>query len=497
MIGYAEVFTNMDYSRHNTRPLEYRDSVSLSLQHRNGYLRQTASVSGIPPVESLKVSMGMSDKRLMTESQKLTYRCNNSGRVKCCKITEFCLRPPELLDLVGTLAMYSTLFQRSQKALSNDEMTTALQGPITQCKLIDCFGRQVTIKPKAARTVLVRLQAISPGDVQELGDELRTLRSHLIELLGRDDLLESDSVFICRDPKVLQEKIPVPVYSMITPNKPTDFLLHVMLTIGEFHTEHDLRLAGSLKNSLVKAKLIGEGTSPYLLSLYVNNLTRRIITEVFPVMPITMRKIDDYIYKTYRLLMSVIVEQSIHLDELAPCLLTEVLAEKRGEIINLWRDKTSDHLDVILNALPEISKTKEDFMKATKLEPMRDFCPLQEIRQYEGQSSLSFREQRASVSLGIKAVNQYRRQFGDLTRTKNLLTTGIPGAGKTHVLLTQALYAISQGLRVMATSLMAVRSLALGGIHMHKLFALEVGKYTNPFKLAELSIQKLRECIVF
>ncbi|EJK72852.1 hypothetical protein THAOC_05576, partial [Thalassiosira oceanica] len=175
MIGYAEVFTNMDYSRHNTRPLEYRDSVSLSLQHRNGYLRQTASVSGIPPVESLKVSMGMSDKRLMTESQKLTYRCNNSGRVKCCKITEFCLRPPELLDLVGTLAMYSTLFQRSQKALSNDEMTTALQGPITQCKLIDCFGRQVTIKPKAARTVLVRLQAISPGDVQELGDELRTL----------------------------------------------------------------------------------------------------------------------------------------------------------------------------------------------------------------------------------------------------------------------------------------------------------------------------------
>ena len=495
MIGYPEVFTNVDYSRHNTRPLEYRDGVSLSLQRRNGNLRQTASVSGTPPVESLKVSMGMSVKRLMTESQKLTYRCNNSGRVKCCKITEFCLRPPELLDLIGNLGMYSTLFERSQKALSSDEMTTALRTPITQCKLIDCFGRHVTIKPKAARTVLVRLQAISQEDVQELGDELRTLRDHLIELLGRDNLLQSDSVFICKDPKVLLGKIPVAVYSLITPNKQTDFLLHVMLTIGEFHTEHDLRLAGSLKNSLVKAKLIGQGNSPYLLSLYVNHLTRRIITEVFPVMPITMKKIDDYIYKTYRLLTSVIVEQSIHLDELAPCLLTEVLAEKRGEIANLWRGKTSDHLDVILTGLPELSKTKADFMNATKLDPMRDFCPLREIPQFEDQSILSYREQRASVSLGVKAVNQYCRQFGDLTRTKNLLTTGIPGAGKTHVLLTQGLYAISQGLKVMATSLMAVRSLALGGIHMHKLFALEVGKYTNPFKLADLSIHKLRECI--
>ena len=34
-------------------------------------------------------------------------------------------------------------------------------------------------------------------------------------------------------------------------------------------------------------------------------------------------------------------------------------------------------------------------------------------------------------------------------------------------------------LKVMATSLMAVRSLDLGGIHMHKLFALEVGTLSN------------------
>ena len=164
--------------------------------------------------------------------------------------------------------------------------------------------------------------------------------------------------------------------------------------------------AAEFITKLVKAKLIGQGNSPYLLSLYVNHLTRRIITEVFPVMPITMEKIDDYIYKTYRLLTSVIVEQSIHLDELAPCLLTEVLAEKRGEITNLWRGKTSDHLDVILTGLPELSKTKADFMNATKLDPMRDFCPLREIPQFEDQSILSYREQRASVSLGVKAVNQ-------------------------------------------------------------------------------------------
>ena len=46
---------------------------------------------------------------------------------------------------------------------------------------------------------------------------------------------------------------------------------------------------------------------------------------------------------------------------------------------------------------------------------------------------------------------------------------------------------MSQGLRVMSSSLMAVRSNAIGGYHLHRLFQWEVNKSANLFRLAEVS----------
>ena len=78
-----------------------------------------------------------------------------------------------------------------------------------------------------------------------------------------------------------------------------------------------------------------------------------------------------------------------------------------------------------------------------------------------------------------------------LGQTKGVFAHGSPGSGKSFVLEAQELYAMTQGLRVMSTSLMAVRSNALGGYHIHKLFTLEVNKNTNVFRLAELAMDKL------
>ena len=163
----------------------------------------------------------------------------------------------------------------------------------------------------------------------------------------------------------------------------------------------------------------------------------------------------------------------------------------------LWREKRGNQLNAMLASLPQFEDRREEFLAASKENPVRDFDPISQTEQFSEQSDLSFKEQRTAISIAISSINKYQLQFGKLTRTKNILTTGIPGSGKTHVLLTQGLYAVSRGLRVMATSLMAVRSLALGGIHMHKLFALQVGKYTNPYKLADLALHKLRESTHF
>ena len=53
------------------------------------------------------------------------------------------------------------------------------------------------------------------------------------------------------------------------------------------------------------------------------------------------------------------------------------------------------------------------------------------------------------------------------------------------------LYALSKGLNVMTTAILAKRAIQLGGCHYHKLFCLPVGKNLSTHRKAELAIIKL------
>jgi len=109
-------------------------------------------------------------------------------------------------------------------------------------------------------------------------------------------------------------------------------------------------------------------------------------------------------------------------------------------------------------------------MKATKLDKTHvNWDPLDDLTLPQGQeqSDASYAEQRLALRLGKKAVDRYCAQFRNGIHTKGILNNGAPGAGKTFVLQAQGLYAMCKGLRVMSSSLMAVRSNAIGGYHLH------------------------------
>ena len=53
------------------------------------------------------------------------------------------------------------------------------------------------------------------------------------------------------------------------------------------------------------------------------------------------------------------------------------------------------------------------------------------------------------------------------------------------------LAAISLGLRLMTTALMATRANMLGGIHFHRLFCLPIQKIQNTYRIAEIAIAKM------
>ena len=53
------------------------------------------------------------------------------------------------------------------------------------------------------------------------------------------------------------EHLPIPVYSYIKPTMGTQFILHLLISMGNFSTEIDLTLNKNLRESFRYAKLIG------------------------------------------------------------------------------------------------------------------------------------------------------------------------------------------------------------------------------------------------
>jgi len=103
-------------------------------------------------------------------------------------------------------------------------------------------------------------------------------------------VLSDDFIWNARDRNGEDEKLPIVVFSRISPNRSTHFLLHIMLVLGEYVTELDLRSAGSMKMSLVKAKLIPNKDldSLDMMKTYANILKKRVIEEILPFQPVSM-----------------------------------------------------------------------------------------------------------------------------------------------------------------------------------------------------------------
>ncbi len=201
---------------------------------------------------------------------------------------------------------------------------------------------------------------------------------------------------------------------------------------------------------------------------------------------------QEFIVKCKRLFDSVLLEDAIPLSEIPPCLLTDILNDKAEMLQRGWIKTEAAQLNMIYEQLsnPEDFPSKEDVMRAIKEKPIR-WDPVNVMQQSSTQKPESFAEQRVAVEYGKRAVDKYCRQFDVTTRTKGVLTHGSPGAGKTYVSFLTVLYSLSQGLRVMTSALMAFRSQCIGGIHLHKLFCMEVSKSNNIFRLAELAVEKL------
>jgi hypothetical protein len=223
----------------------------------------------------------------------------------------------------------------------------------------------------------------------------------LLSLTTTSDGVDHDRFVNSED---CDELLPIPVCSNITPNTPAPFLLHLMLMLGEFETELDLRMQGTMRESLASAKLIGDDfMSSEAQTQHALQLTSRVIKEVFLVQPVTMRKLDKFAVQSYQLFLRVLVDDEIPIHDLPPCVLVEMLDNKDEELVAFANEKKLDQVRAVLNAMPATLNlpSEDDLMSCTKTSPIANWCPIESFTQFENQSTESFEEQSFAVANAV------------------------------------------------------------------------------------------------
>ena len=213
--------------------------------------------------------------------------------------------------------------------------------------------------------------------------------SHLISNNAEEG---QDVVFIHEDE---DGRLPIPVYSSLTPRSPVGFLLHVMLVCGTFATELDLRSQASMRESLVAANLIGDRTDDVSLRAYSLQLIKRVITDILPGQPISLRRMDEYIVTAKNLFDRVLLLNEIPITDMPPCLLTELETSKDNDIKEYWKTLKSEQLRSIRTTIlwSETMPSDESIVESTRVKPAKwPLSPDEAYVRSHGQNDTSYDE---------------------------------------------------------------------------------------------------------
>ena len=112
---------------------------------------------------------------------------------------------------------------------------------------IDGFGRTVLLRKKAIAEVLAWLNTVIRSDTDFYSNNGKAEIYNLFFQINNIMNFNPENTphhFIHNDDSCMH--LPIPVYSYIRPNMGTQFLLHILLSLGHFSTELDLIQQDSL-----------------------------------------------------------------------------------------------------------------------------------------------------------------------------------------------------------------------------------------------------------
>ena len=291
-----------------------------------------------------------------------------------------------------------------------------------------------------------------------------------------------------RDDEKLQ-KLPIVWFNSVKPSEPVRWLIHLLISMGEFDCEAGLLGCGDMVQNFTRAELLREGNIHRQEDVEI--LARRYATEQLVYLPGGTYQFDKHLVQARQVLQTVLVDETMPCTDTPAGLYTHLRLSSEKSCKKHCA-QARDHLcevlwaDVTATGMFDMPFSKDDLKKATLVDPVEWTSVLQRT---PVQSEASFAEQQLVIASAVSTMTQYQNFV--TTHPKGLVAAGGPGSGKTSCLQAIGLIARSRGLNVGMAALMAERAQQLGGIHFARFCKFPAGKHANPCRLAELAIANL------
>ena len=461
-LGLPYVTCPVDTTHVSTLPPEYRAAV-IKRPNTRGLVE-----GGGGQLVTVEQRRNFPEWRNFTDSQQLAMLDYSRGSYYLDVTTAFSVRPPELL-LFDSVELYAKCFTFTSIGRQRHELHIDLGS----CQWVDGALRRVKLRHSHVLDACQHIFAKAQSPDGDHAQQALELCDAIFNSIHREHLAQHGtfSALYLRFVDITKTRRNVVIYTQVSPNQFSKFLVHLMLSLGKFVTEIDLYSAPSMLDAFRRASLLTED-QPTVHD--VQRIARSYVLDQLQWLGISTRQFARLLQCLLEGLDRFLLQEEIAYDALPLFLERNMIQQANDEVQLLEHSRRKTAVDALYH---ELNNLIPDFPDVNAL-INGDIVPFQpRITPLQHQLQASIAEQEAALQLCISAVDHIFRP--DASSCYWPLLVGPPGSGKTHILLLAQLYALSRGLNAQIIALTSERARRLGGEHIHLLFRLPVLDYRN------------------
>jgi hypothetical protein len=261
------------------------------------------------------------------------------------------MRPPEFLNILDMVGNYYRWFYIDMKdKVKGDDLEKNITIDLKLSSWIDCLERKVKLREMSLPDLLKwcdyveeeinenGIDLININGQREMIDLFRDINNIIIKHNTDDTMDEDKQKFYTHvnENLIYKNKVKlhllIPVFSHLRPTMGAQFVNHILLSMGRFGTEIDLRIHPTIRDSLIYAKLVTNTSDAIILENNSSILCNQYINDHVQYFPNSDRSKKAFIVKAGDLFDNVIIHNQLCISEMPPVQMSILNASKVEEI---------------------------------------------------------------------------------------------------------------------------------------------------------------------